>query len=148
MNVKGQDIMSIAQVFGLEELMSEELLKDLTERFDFLSKIDSIVVEFPSGTNLESFSIKWIEENFELDYELNYFIFDAKLSKDGEETPFVIYDDYPEFNDVLTVFEENKDGNIDLSYTSLINKRQFLRKGYDFKEEKYPVIEVIYNKVD
>ena len=50
--------MSIAQVFGLEELMSEELLKDLTERFDFLSKIDSIVVEFPSGTNLESFSIK------------------------------------------------------------------------------------------
>lgn len=148
MNVKGQDIMSIAQVFGLKELMSEELLKDLTERFDFLSKIDSIVVEFPSGTNLESFSIKGIEENFELDYELNYFIFDAKLSKDGEETPFVIYDDYPEFNDVLTVFEENKDGNIDLSYTSLINKRQFLRKGYDFKEEKYPVIEVIYNKVD
>lgn len=140
--------MSIAQVFGLKELMSEELLKDLTERFDFLSKIDSIVVEFPSGTNLESFSIKGIEENFELDYELNYFIFDAKLSKDGEETPFVIYDDYPEFNDVLTVFEENKDGNIDLSYTSLINKRQFLRKGYDFKEEKYPVIEVIYNKVD
>ena len=148
MNVKGQDIMSIAQVFGLKELMSEELLKDLTERFDFLSKIDSIVVEFPSGTNLESFSIKGIEENFELDYELNYFIFDAKLSKDGEETPFVIYDDYPEFNDVLTVFEEKKDGNIDLSYTSLINKRQFLRKGYDFKEEKYPVIEVIYNKVD
>lgn len=140
--------MSIAQVFGLKELMSEELLKDLTERFDFLSKIDSIVVEFPSGTNLESFSIKGIEENFELDYELNYFIFDAKLSKDGEEIPFVIYDDYPEFNDVLTVFEENKDGNIDLSYTSLINKRQFLRKGYDFKEEKYPVIEVIYNKVD
>lgn len=140
--------MSIAQVFGLKELMSEELLKDLTERFDFLSKIDSIVVEFPSGTNLESFSIKGIEENFELDYELNYFIFDAKLSKDGEETPFVIYDDYPEFNDVLTVFEEKKDGNIDLSYTSLINKRQFLRKGYDFKEEKYPVIEVIYNKVD
>ena len=148
MNVKAQDIMSIAQVFGLKELMSEELLKDLTERFDFLSKIYSIVVEFPSGTNLESFSIKGIEENFELDYELNYFIFDAKLSKDGEETPFVIYDDYPEFNDVLTVFEENKDGNIDLSYTSLINKRQFLRKGYDFKEEKYPVIEVIYNKVD
>ena len=148
MNVKGQDIMSIAQVFGLKELMSEELLKDLTERFDFLSKIDSIVVEFPSGTNLESFSIKGIEENFELDYELNYFIFDAKLSKDGEETSFVIYDDYPEFNDVLTVFEENKDGNIDLSYTSLINKRQFLRKGYDFKEEKYQVIEVIYNKVD
>ena len=148
MNVKGQDIMSIAQVFRLKELMSEELLKDLTERFDFLSKIDSIVVEFSSGTNLESFSIKGIEENFELDYELNYFIFDAKLSKDGEETPFVIYDDYPEFNDVLTVFEENKDGNIDLSYTSLINKRQFLRKGYDFKEEKYSVIEVIYNKVD
>lgn len=138
--------MSIAQVFGLKELMSEELLKD--ERFsDFLNKIESIIVEYPSGTQLKSISIKEIEENFDLDYLLNYFVFDAVLVKDGKEIPFVIYDDNDRHTDILTVFEE-KNGKVDFSYHSFLVRRQFLRKGYDFKEEKYPVVEVIYNKVD
>lgn len=128
------------KLFRAADLMNTVLYYDSYGSFeDMLSKV--IEVQYPDDMELKSISITKIEQNFDFEYDLTYFVFKALFTKDGQDIPFILHDDSDEFTDMYSVFGE---GNGKVTLTVWPDKGREFPKDLKNIQEKYPVVKISY----
>ena len=128
------------KLFRAADLMNTVLYYDSYGSFeDMLSKV--IEVQYPDDMELKSISITKIEQNFDFEYDLTYFVFKALFTKDGQDIPFILHDDSDEFTDMYSVFGE---GNGKVTLTVWPDKGREFPKDLKNIQEKYPVVKIKY----
>lgn len=128
------------KLFRAADLMNTVLYYDSYGSFeDMLSKV--VEVQYPDNMELKSISITKIEQNFDFEYDLTYFVFKALFTKDGQDIPFILHDDSDEFTDMYSVFGE---GNGKVTLTVWPDKGREFPKDLKNIQEKYPVVKVKY----
>lgn len=128
------------KLFRAADLMNTVLYYDSYGSFeDMLSKV--IEVQYPDDMELKSISITKIEQNFDFEYDLTYFVFKALFTKDGQDIPFILHDDSDEFTDMYSVFGE---GNGKVTLTVWPDKGKEFPKDLKNIQEKYPVVKITY----
>ena len=128
------------KLFRAADLMNTVLYYDSYGSFeDMLSKV--VEVQYPDNMELKSISITKIEQNFDFEYDLTYFVFKALFTKDGEDVPFILHDDSDEFTDMYSVFAE---GNGKVTLTVWPDKGREFPKDLKNIQEKYPVVKIKY----
>ena len=128
------------KLFRAADLMNTVLYYDSYGSFeDMLSKV--VEVQYPDDMELKSISITKIEQNFDFEYDLTYFVFKALFTKDGQDIPFILHDDSDEFTDMYSVFGE---GNGKVTLTVWPDKGREFPKDLKNIQEKYPVVKIKY----
>ena len=128
------------KLFRAADLMNTVLYYNSYGSFeDMLSKV--VEVQYPDDMELKSISITKIEQNFDFEYDLTYFVFKALFTKDGQDIPFILHDDSDEFTDMYSVFGE---GNGKVTLTVWPDKGREFPKDLKNIQEKYPVVKVKY----
>lgn len=128
------------KLFRAADLMNTVLYYDSYGSFeDMLSKV--VEVQYPDDMELKSISITKIEQNFDFEYDLTYFVFKALFTKDDQDIPFILHDDSDEFTDMYSVFGE---GNGKVTLTVWPDKGREFPKDLKNIQEKYPVVKITY----
>lgn len=128
------------KLFRAADLMNTVLYYDSYGSFeDMLSKV--VEVQYPDDMELKSISITKIEQNFDFEYDLTYFVFKALFTKDGQDIPFILHDDSDEFTDMYSVFGEC---NGKVTLTVWPDKGREFPKDLKNIQEKYPVVKIKY----
>ena len=128
------------KLFRAADLMNTVLYYDSYGSFeDMLSKV--VEVQYTDDMELKSISITKIEQNFDFEYDLTYFVFKALFTKDGQDIPFILHDDSDEFTDMYSVFGE---GNGKVTLTVWPDKGREFPKDLKNIQEKYPVVKITY----
>lgn len=128
------------KLFRAADLMNTVLYYDSYGSFeDMLSKV--VEIQYPEDMELKSISITKIEQNFDFEYDLTYFVFKALFTKDGQDIPFILHDDSDEFTDMYSVFAE---GNGKITISVWPDKGKEFPKDLKNIQEKYPVVKITY----
>lgn len=128
------------KLFRAADLMNTVLYYDSYGSFeDMLSKV--VEVQYPDDMELKSISITKIEQNFDFEYDLTYFVFKALFTKDDQDIPFILHDDSDEFTDMYSVFAE---GNGKITISVWPEKGKEFPKDLKNIQEKYPVVKITY----